>query len=124
MTISQYFKPKTDDRPQIQLFNKLSIYITEIHLNSQIGIDPIVIPGPNSEYRISIVKDEIEEKLGYPHNDCNADRGEYYHQMNCVEQCINKEIAIKYNCSIPSYYTLQGLKECFFEHFYSYRLKI
>ena len=35
-----------------------------------------------------------------------------YRQMNCIEQCINKEIKDMYNCSIPSFYKSNGLEEC------------
>lgn len=32
--------------------------------------------------------------------------------MNCIEKGINREVAKKYRCSIPSFYSIKGLASC------------
>lgn len=92
--------------------SQIRIYVTENYVNSYLDIEPLELRifkydlYPN----INIVKSEMEIKLSEPFSACN-DKNEYY-QMNCVEECMNREISSKYNCSIPSYYEIKGLERC------------
>lgn len=58
-------------------------------------------------------KTDIEKKLGEPYNPCSEAVNVTYRQVNCIENCINKEIKSKYNCSILSYFEIGGLKDLY-----------
>lgn len=70
---------------------------------------------PENLHNIKIETTDIEEKLEEPYNQCMQAGvgGETYIQMNCVEKCLNRVIKAKYNCSIPSFYRVNGLRKCF-----------
>lgn len=54
----------------------------------------------------------IEKKLGEPHNNCRESTNESYHQRNCIETCIYREIKNKYNCTFNSLFAISDLKVC------------
>lgn len=55
---------------------------------------------------------EIENKQGYPFNDCDMMTSKTYRQYDCIEQCIHQRIASAYNCYIYGFYSYQNLKQC------------
>ena len=95
-----------------QITDKLDVYISDNYLNSYLYFEPLKLESKNKDHVLSIIKAEIESRLGEPYNNCTQAQDITYRQMNCIEECINKEIKNKYNCSIPSYYTIAGLQTC------------
>ncbi len=95
-----------------QITDKLDVYISDNYLNSYLYFEPLKLESKNKDHVLSIIKAEIESRLGEPYNNCTQAKDITYRQMNCFEECINKEIKNKYNCSIPSYYTIAGLQTC------------
>lgn len=97
------------------LTHKLSsffrVYVADNHLNSFIDFIPLSLNSPKV-HQISMDKTDIEKKLGEPYNPCSEAVNVTYRQVNCIENCINQEIQAKYNCSIPSYFKIGGLKDC------------
>lgn len=91
--------------------SQMEIYVTDNFVNSFLKIDPLRIE-KNKEIYVSFYKACIETKLGYPFHNCTENLNKTNYHMNCIEECINKEIKDKYNCSIPSYYRIDGLEEC------------
>jgi len=66
-----------------------------------------------NEYNIKITKTEIEEKLGEPYNTCRqSTEDEIYNQADCIEKCVNTELANKYNCTWYGYNEIEGLEYC------------
>jgi hypothetical protein len=66
-----------------------------------------------NEYSIKITKTEIEEKLGEPYNTCRqSTEDEIYNQADCIEKCVNTELANKYNCTWYGYNEIEGLEYC------------
>jgi hypothetical protein len=68
----------------------------------------------NVHHEIEIQKESTEMKLPEPYNRCKkASVDEPNHRWNCVEACIYKEVATKYNCTFPlSLFHIPGLKQC------------
>lgn len=90
---------------------EMQVYVADNYLNSFMLSDPLSLDF-KEDRRISIVKAETQVKLGEPYNKCVVPSDPTYRQMNCIEQCINMEIRTEYNCSIPSYFRIDGLEEC------------
>jgi len=99
-----------NNQQRLAMFDYFEFYISDGDLNSFLGLVPSKV-STSHEYEIGITKAEIETKLPEPYNRCSASVSDLY--ANCIEMCINQEIASKYNCSIPSYYTYKKLKNCF-----------
>ena len=95
-----------------QITDKLDVYISDNYLNSYLYFEPLKLESKGKDHVLSIIKAEIESRLGEPYNNCTRAQDITYRQINCIEECINKEIKNKYNCSIPSYYTIAGLQTC------------
>ncbi len=92
-------------KPNFQAYvgdNYLNSYSNPIPLNLQLGFFS----------QISIVNTDIEKKLPKPFNPCVDPEDKAYRQTNCIEICINKNVQNKYNCSIQSYYRVDGLESC------------
>lgn len=91
------------------------VFIGDNYLNSYLSDVLHFGVMPENLHNIKIETTDIEEKLEEPYNQCiQAGAGdETYIQMNCVEKCLNREIKAKYNCSIPSFYKVDGLRRCF-----------
>ena len=91
----------------------LYVYIHESHLNSLENIEPISLR-INSHNVIGILKDSIEIKLTEPYNPCKESSiDEPIHQLNCIGNCIFKEIKDKYNCTfLQSLFAIKGFAEC------------
>lgn len=87
-------------------------YIGNNYLNSYLDKAPIVL-NYNSYYFLTVEQSDIENKLGEPYNQCENSLDKKYFQLNCIEECISMKIKNKYNCSVPSFYTIKGLKPCF-----------
>ena len=71
----------------------------------------------NYFHRVEIAKDSIEIKLPEPYNRCKESlNNENYHQENCIEPCISKQIKNKYNCTfVQSLFAIPGLTHCGYE---------
>ena len=74
---------------------------------------------------LNIVKAETEQKLPEPYNSCKESASDqYYHQMNCIENCIFNRIGNALNCTFKdSLFKALGLNECTGFHFNSIREK-
>lgn len=92
------------------LRTSVQFYVTDNYFNSFLDVEPLSIDIMSSSV-IGIVKAEVEKKLARPYNNCTH-KNIKYRQLNCIEECINKQIKNKYNCSIPSYYRIGALEEC------------
>jgi hypothetical protein len=96
------------------LSNKyLLVFIADNLLNSFEKIQPLNLDF-NKEHLIEIEKESIEVKLPEPYNQCkeySVDKP--YHQFNCIDSCIYREIKNKYNCTLLlSLFTMNDLKQC------------
>lgn len=108
LNISRYVEYSKDIR--WQKFNYFEFYISDTDLNSFLDLLPTKLYFAY-DHQIGIIRTEVETKLPSPYNPCLVEVPDL--QINCIEKCINNEIASKYNCSIPSYYTVEELDECF-----------
>ena len=68
----------------------------------------------NVHHEIEIQKESTEMKLPEPYNRCmKASVDEPNHRWNCVEACIHKKVAARYNCTFhSSLFHVPGLKQC------------
>ena len=91
------------------------IVISNNQLKSNIDekLKHIMLPRGSTSF-FEIAKESLEIKLPEPYNHCKeSSANQYYHQSDCIETCIFKEIKDKYNCTYPlSLFEIQGLKEC------------
>lgn len=92
-------------------YDHFDLYIGDNYLNSYLNSNPLRLIAKNI-HSFYVVKSLTEKKLGHPYNDCDESLNSSYRQMNCIEDCVNRDIKYKYNCSIPSYYKISGLQEC------------
>ena len=92
---------------------KLRVYIADNFLNSFDKIEPYILEGDN-KFDIDISKETVEIKLPEPYNQCKESFSvKQYHQSNCIDTCLYKEIRNKYNCSfLLSLYSFDGFKQC------------
>ncbi len=69
---------------------------------------------PGFKYLIDIEKVSVESKLPEPYNSCKeTSSDEPFHQSDCIEACIYKEIKNKYNCTFSStLFSIQGIRQC------------
>jgi len=91
----------------------LYVFVAENYLKSIENIDFLRII-LNNFNEIEIEKESIEVKLPEPYNQCKEFTiDNHYHQWNCIETCIYKEIKNKYNCTYSlSLFAIPNLKQC------------
>jgi hypothetical protein len=89
------------------------IFIGDNFLNSFEKLEPILLE-LEKDHDIKIEKESIEVKLPEPYNPCQESSADKpYHQPNCIDSCIYREIKNKYNCTIPlSLFAARGSKQC------------
>lgn len=89
-------------------------HINSYSLNSFSDSSPLKFYGNSWKYEIEIEKLTIEEKLGEPYGKCRKMLGdETYRQMNCIEECLYRNIGQKFKCTFSgSLFTIVGLEEC------------
>ena len=89
-----------------------SVNINDNYLNSIENTVPALIK-KGYFYDIDFRK-SVNKRLSRPYNQCNsAKNNKNYRHLNCIDKCIHKQLAIRYNCSIPGYYMVQNLtKSC------------
>jgi hypothetical protein len=68
----------------------------------------------NKRYDFDIAKETVEIKLPEPYNQCKESLSvKSYHQSNCLDTCLYREIRNKYNCSFPfTLYSFDGFRKC------------
>jgi len=90
-----------------------NVYIRDNHLNSLENIEPFVLL-INNHYQIGKLKESIEIKLPEPYNPCKeASIDEPNYQLNCIGNCVFKEITNKYSCTFSqSLFAIKGFEEC------------
>ena len=68
---------------------------------------------PNKFHLIELVKESIEVKLPEPFNRCKESSVDApFHQSNCIEACIYREVKEKYNCTFSlTLFAFQDLKK-------------
>ena len=81
----------------------LLAYITDNYLNSYERITSLLF-STQVLYNIYITK-SVEKKLELPYNPCLIIDNETYRQQNCISLCIHRNVANKYNCSFPGFYS-------------------
>jgi hypothetical protein len=87
----------------------LYVYVTDNSLNSFIYSAPANLKLRNS-YKFKINRFSVETKLQEPYNKCTD---KPYIQMNCIEECIHKQIQREYNCTFSNtLFTIKGVEEC------------
>lgn len=92
----------------------LEFYVDDNQLNSFWNRVPKLLKmnvNIGNYYVVSLNKDDAEYRLGEPYNHCNNNSWDNL-QDNCIEICINKQVMDKHNCSIPSYYMINGTERC------------
>ena len=89
------------------------VFIADNLLNSFENIQPFYLYFNKGSY-IEIEKESIELKLPEPYNQCKEYSVEKpYHQSNCIDSCIYREIKNKYNCTFPlSLFAFSDLNQC------------
>lgn len=97
-------------------FPQTKIFITDNYLNSlhsETYLLSLLTYLEEVAINVTIGKSMIETKLGEPYNHCKeSPPDQRYHQMNCIESCIYRDIAYKYNCSFDGLFRIEGLVEC------------
>lgn len=88
------------------------VFIGDNFVNSYLNLIPLVLK-KSQKHLITLEGTEVENKLSEPYNDCTDSEDVTDRRINCIDNCINREIMVKYNCSIISYYTIHGLARCF-----------
>lgn len=54
-----------------------------------------------------------EQKLPEPYNSCvESGANAHYHHFNCIEDCVFRRMADKYNCTFDGFYAIDGLGRC------------
>ena len=88
------------------------VYITNKYLRSFEKVNYLWLD-INKAYDIEIEKESFGVELSEPYNQCKESPIEYYHQWNCIEACIYREIKNKYNCTYPlSLFAIPGSRQC------------
>ena len=95
------------------IVRKFLVFIADNYLNSFDKLDPYILERDN-KYDIDVSKETVEIKLPEQYNQCKESFSvKQYHQSNCLDTCIYKEIRNKYNCSfLLSLYSFGGFKQC------------
>jgi len=95
------------------IFDHFIVFIGDNSLNSFESLQYLSLAS-GSAYNFDIEKVSIENKLPEPYNPCKKSSvDEPYHQMNCIEACVYKEIKNKYNCTFQStLFSIKGFKRC------------
>ena len=90
-----------------------SIYVTDNYLNSFTILQPSIL-NSGHEYTVTLERVSLETKLPQPYNKCTqSTSATIYHQTNCIEACISREIKDKYNCTnLATLFTIAGLDQC------------
>ncbi len=85
-------------------------------MNSFETVEPLYKLANNTFYFISLEKTSVELKLPEPYNPCK----EYsfgdkpFHQMNCIEECVYKEIKNKDGCTfLGTLFAIEGFQNCY-----------
>lgn len=101
--------------------NALSIYISEVSGSRFFAfVTPNTLNAFNSRSQISLsagkqhnlhVTKSIEKKLPKPYNRC-LNESESYHKGDCLEQCVERKVTDKYNCSFGGYYQNRNFERC------------
>ena len=86
------------------------VYIAHNSLNT-FGNDTPRYVYANHSYNFFLNRRLLEEKLPPPYNTC-LNTSYDYHVENCLEECINIQVANKYSCSLTGYYTNNSLTNC------------
>ena len=96
--------------PSDSVFN---VHVGDNSLNSIENLQYLVL-NPGFKYLIDIEKVSVESKLPEPYNPCKETSvDEPFHQSDCIEACIYKEIKNKYNCTFSStLFSIQGIRQC------------
>ena len=102
------FTPRYSAHPEY-----FDVFITDNYLKSFHNVEPMKLSFKNY-HDIEIEKESIEIELTEPYNHCKESPiDEPYHQWNCIESCIYREIENVYNCSfLRSLFAIPGLKQC------------
>jgi len=89
------------------------VFIGDNYLKLFEKLQPLLLKKDNFYY-IEILKESIETKLPEPWNRCKEPSSDKpFHQMNCIEACIYKEIKSEYNCTfVTTLFSIHGLGEC------------
>lgn len=56
-------------------------------------------------------KKAVDTMLPKPYNECE-EMEKYYRKINCINQCIQRSVFSKYNCSYPNYYLNKMQTKC------------
>lgn len=88
--------------------DSFAVYVTDNYINSYLRDGVTITRGGF----LKTAKVEVETKLAQPYNDCTQSKDKTYRHMNCIEECVSKQIKDTYNCTIRSYYKIDGLEEC------------
>jgi hypothetical protein len=123
---NEYFNYSFNPR-SIRLNPDFDIYVGDNYLNSFEGLN-YHKAGDNHFHIVEIAKDSVETKLPEPYNQCKESlTNENYHQSNCIETCISKEIKNKHNCTfVQSLFGIPGLTHCqnesssFYDEFFAF----
>lgn len=104
----EYYQYIVNQDQEIYFF---SVFIVDNTLNSFDKIFRYTL-SPYKGYTFKIEIPYIEKKLDRPHNHCQESKNGDYHQMNCIETCIYREIKNSFNCTFDSLFAISGLEEC------------
>ncbi len=80
-----------------RIVNRFRIFIADNSLNSFNKLEPYTLEN-NNRYDFDMEKETVEIKLPEPYNQCKESLSiKQYHQSNCFDTCLYREIREKYN---------------------------
>ena len=82
--------------------SRILIYIRDYYENHFVSSSPLFIA--TEELNMIVISKIIDRKIGEPYASCEVIPDQTYRRNNCIEECIEKKIASKYNCSNYGYY--------------------
>ena len=93
------------------------VYVVDNTLKSIVNLQYLLFNSGSSN-KILIVKESIEAKLPEPYNSCKKSSvDEPYHQMDCIEACIYREIKNKYDCTFQStLFSIPSFRKCVLDY--------
>lgn len=94
------------------LLGNFQVFIGDKRTLSFYKIMALDLPIGKSNY-ITIGRVATEQKLPEPYNSCEeSEDNAQYHQSNCIENCVFREMAVRYNCTFDGFYAVDGLGKC------------
>ena len=87
----------------------IELYILDNYQNSFENYVPIRIQNKRNDIQMAKT---VDAKLAAPYNPCQTIKDTTYRQDNCISLCMHQLTAVRYNCTMPGYYSIKLNKLC------------